>query len=268
MQQTQQSSSQQSHPQNQTGTGFFPPYQTPRSQPQPLQAAPPTSAPRAPASTSSTLPRLNTVDMQIQPPPPGPLPIQHNLPQGQTPQQQDPQSSPSIHFHHWIPPTSQNPSKDPPTPSSKSTHESPYSQNAASHLRSEYQNSPKKRKTTDTQQAGPSKVPNTSPSFSQTSSGSTSGRRRGHSRQRSDASSRVGHEHTGPTRPRGRTESGRQSVSEAESGSQRHNSLQPETRHQTSRHAASEMRHLSRDPVVNDERSRNNSPKREPEPQS
>ena len=259
---SQQSSVQQPQSQGQTSTGFIPSYQATRSQPPPLQAAPPppTSAPRIASSTASALPRLNTVDMQIQPPPPGPLIGQHTLQQAQHAQQQEQQSSPSIHFHHWVPPTSQSTTKDPPTPSTKSTHESPYSQNANSHLSSEYQNSPKKRKTT-----GSSTISNTSPPFSQTSSGSTSGRRRGHSRQRSDTSSRAGHEQTAPPRQRARTESGRQSLSEAESGSQRHSSTQPETRHQSTHPGPSEMRHMSRDVILNNERGRNSSPKREPE---
>lgn len=257
-------------PQTQQTTGFVPSYQASRAQQPPLQAAPPTSAPRITAAGSSGLPRLNTVDMQIQPPPPGPLPGQHSMQQGQNSQQQDQQSSPSILFHHWVPPATQA-SKDPPTPSTKSTHESPYSQNAASHLRSEYQHSPKKRKTTGSHQPGAassSNFPETSPSFSQTSSTSTSGRRRGHSRQRSDTSSRAGgvaHEPPVPRR-RGRTESGRQSISEAESSSQRQTSAQPETRHQQQRPPGSEVRHSSRDVVGINERSRNSSPKREPEP--
>ena len=273
LQQVQQNASSQSGQhmasQTQSNTGFVPSYQAPRTQQPPLQAAPPTSAPRITASSSSTLPRLNTVDMQIQPPPPGPLPGQHSIQQGQNNQQQEQQSSPSILFHHWVPPATQA-SKDPPTPSTKSTHESPYSQNAASHLRSEYQHSPKKRKTTGSHQpgaAGSSSVPETSPSFSQTSSTSTSGRRRGHSRQRSDTSSRaggVGHEQS-TVRHRGRTESGRQSVSEAESGSQRQNSVQPETRQQQQRPVGSETRNSPRDVTGEIERSRNRSPKREPE---
>lgn len=250
--QVQQSPSQPLQTQSQNNTGFIPSYQAPRSQPPPLQAAPPTSAPKFSNATSSALPRLNTVDMQIQAPPSGPLPAQHTLQQAQNVQQPDQQSSPSIHFHHWVPPNSQNTTKDPPTPSTKSTHESPFSQSASSHLRSEYQHSPKKRKTTGSTQAGSSTVPNTSPSFSQTSSGSTSGRRRGHSRQRSDTSSRAGHEHVAPPRHRARTESGRQSLSEAESGSQRHSSAQPETRHQATRPAPSEARNID-----------DNSPKRE-----
>ena len=250
-------------------TGFVPSYQASRTQQQPLQAAPPTSAPRSTAAASSGLPRLNTVDMQVQPPPSGPLPGQHPIQQGQNSQQQEQQSSPSILFHHWIPPAPQA-SRDPPTPSTRSTHESPYSQSAASHLRSEYQHSPKKRKTTGSHQPGAASSSNfseTSPPFSQTSSTSTSGRRRGHSRQRSDTSSRAGgagHEQT-TFRRRDRTESGRQSISEAESSSQRQPSAQPETRHQQQRPAGSELGQSSRDVTGSDERSRNSSPKLESE---
>jgi len=259
-------------PQTPQTTGFVPSYQASRTQQPPLQAAPPTSAPRITAAGSSGLPRLNTVDMQIQPPPPGPLPGQHSIQQGQNNQQHDQQSSPSILFHHWVPPATQA-SKDPPTPSTKSTHESPYSQNAASHLRSEYQHSPKKRKTTGSHQpgtAGSSNFPETSPSFSQTSSTSTSGRRRAHSRQPSDTSSRAGGAgHEQPvSRRRGRTESGRQSVSEAESSNQRQNSAQPETRHQQQRPPGSEVQHSSRDVIGSNERREISSPQREPEPLS
>ena len=251
-------------------TGFAPSYhassvaaERAKIQQQPLQAAPPSSNSRV--QTSSALPRLNTVEMQIQPPSSGPSAIQlggqHPLQQTQNaPQQDQPSSSPAIYFHHWVPPASQSGSKDPPTPSGKSQHDSPYSQNQTSHLRSEYTNSPKKRKATGPHHAAPPPTSNpneTSPSFSQTSAGSTPGRRRGHSRQRSDTSSRAPHE---PARYRGRTESGRQSLSEAESGSQRHNSVQSETR-QSQRHpTGSEMRRESRG-----ERELRDSPKREPE---
>ncbi|KAM5475684.1 hypothetical protein MauCBS54593_001376 [Microsporum audouinii] len=57
------------------------------------------------------------------------------------------QTSPSISFHHWVPPQSQ-----PTTPAGKSPNSSPHSGNPASassqthHLRNEYQPSPKKRK--------------------------------------------------------------------------------------------------------------------------
>lgn len=270
LQQTQQPTPGQQHtPQTQStpSAGFVPSYQVTRN-PQPaLQAAPPTSAPRiTPASSSSTLPRLNTVDMQIQPPPTAPLPGQHAIPQSQNSPQQDQQSQ--LHFHHWVPPNTQA-AKDPPTPSTKSTHESPFSHNASSHLRSEYQHSPKKRKTTGSHPSGgSSNVAETSPPFSQTSSTSTSGRRRGHSRQRSDTSSRAGGagNEQAPYRARGRTESGRQSFSEAENGHQRPNEVQSETRHQQPHRANSIMRRSPRDnPIRSGERSQNSSPRREPE---
>ena len=266
---TQTSPGQSLTSQTQPNPNFAPSYQvsssTDRSRTQPaIQAAPPTSAPRPP----NTLPRLNTAEMQIQPPPTASttlqLPGQHPLQQAQSaPQPEQPSSSPTIYFHHWVPPASQPGNRDPPTPSGKSQHESPYSQNQASHLRSEYQSSPKKRKATGSHQPAPpptSNPPDTSPSFSHTSSGSTSGRRRGHSRQRSDASSRAMQEQAAiRQRQTERTESGRQSLSEAESGSQRHNSAQSETRHGQHHPAGSEMRAESRD--VNER----NSPKRESE---
>lgn len=230
-----------------------------RTHPPPLQAAPPTSAPRPP----NTLPRLNTVEMQIQPPPTAPstlqLPGQHPLPHAPSAPSDHPSSSPTIYFHHWVPPTS-HAHRDPPTPSGKSQHESPYSQHQASHLRSEYQHSPpKKRKATGGHQPAPPPTSNpaeTSPPFPHASSG----RRRGHSRQRSDASLRaLPDPSTGRHRPSDRTESGRQSLSEAESGSQRHQSAQPEPRHGSHHPAGSDMRAEPRD------RHDRNSPKREAE---
>lgn len=77
---------------------------------------------------TSHLPRLNTGEMLIQAPPPGPnmqiLPGQptHPLQQSQSIPQQEAQSSPSIYFHHWQPPASQagTSSGNPPaTPSGK-----------------------------------------------------------------------------------------------------------------------------------------------------
>ncbi|TVY40952.1 hypothetical protein LSUB1_G003108 [Lachnellula subtilissima] len=123
---------------------------------------------------TSHLPRLNTGEMLIQPPPPGPtmqiLPGQpsHPLQQSQSVQQQETQSSPSIYFHHWQPPTSQ----------------------------ADHTSSPKKRKATGPQQPAPpptSQPQYRSPPFSQAGSSvsnTPSSRRRGHSRQRSDLSAR------------------------------------------------------------------------------
>ncbi|RDL41298.1 uncharacterized protein BP5553_01277 [Venustampulla echinocandica] len=79
-------------------------------------------------SPTSQLPRLNTGELHIQPPPPGPgmqiLPGQpsHPLQQTQSVQQQESQTSPSIYFHHWQPPTSQagtSGGNQPATPSGK-----------------------------------------------------------------------------------------------------------------------------------------------------
>ncbi|KAI9811782.1 MAG: hypothetical protein M1827_005327 [Pycnora praestabilis] len=191
---------------------FQPPYQLSpsaraRAQQGNIQVPAPTSAPRPPPQ--STLPRLNTGELQIQPPPQGASGMQiaapgqsmHPLQQSQSAQQSGQQQdnpSPSIYFHHWVPPNSQagSGSNQPNTPSGKS-HDSPYQHNPGSHLSgSEYASSPKKRKAQGPQQAAPppSAPPHyTSPPFSQTASSTAStpsGRRRGHSRNRSDASSR------------------------------------------------------------------------------
>ena len=192
----------------QQSSAFAQPYQpanvspgvrTQAQQQAPQKSGPTTSAPRPPAQ--SQLPRLNTNELRITQPPQGSHGAQqiggqtlHPLQQAQsTPQQdQQPASSPNL-FVHWMPPTFQGGSNAPITPSGKSQQGSPFSQSTASHLRSDYAPSPKKRKTT-TNQGGSgqtSQAQETSPPFSQTSSSSTpSGRRGGHSRQRSDASSR------------------------------------------------------------------------------
>ncbi|KAI0096502.1 hypothetical protein F4814DRAFT_131901 [Daldinia grandis] len=125
---------------------------------------------------SSALPRLSTGEGAVGPP--GmPHPAHALAQQQQQQQQQQPQQdtqSPSIYFHHWQPPTSQGGSNQPGTPSE----------------------SPKKRKATGPQQAPPppSQARFRSPPFGQHGGSSTlsnppPGRRRGHSRQRSDVSS-------------------------------------------------------------------------------
>ncbi|KAF9634419.1 hypothetical protein BFW01_g5314 [Lasiodiplodia theobromae] len=71
--------------------------------------------PKPPAH--SQLPRLTTNEMQIQPPPQA-----QTLSTIQQSQQEQPQtSSPSIYFHHWVPPTTQSSSGTNPsaTPSGK-----------------------------------------------------------------------------------------------------------------------------------------------------
>jgi len=146
------------------------------------------------SSSNTSLSRLNTAELQPQPlasSAPTSRHSIHPLQQSQT-AQSEPSSGPSLFFHHWTPPN--NNGGQPPTPSGKSQNGSPFSQNAPSHLRSEYQNSPKKRKFGGGQS-------NNAPSTSQPSETSppgsshqeTSPRRspeRGRSRQHSDASSR------------------------------------------------------------------------------
>jgi hypothetical protein len=155
------------------------------------------------APQSSHLPRLNTGEMHIQPPPSGPLmqvlpgqpahPLQQSTTAASAQQESQSQSSPSIYFHHWQPPTSQAASgsaNQPTTPSGEQT------------------SSPKKRKATGPQQAAPpptSQPQYTSPSFSQTGSSvsnTPSSRRRGHSRQRSDMSARGLESYRPPSRHR------------------------------------------------------------------
>jgi hypothetical protein len=170
----------------------------------------PTSAPRP--VPQSQLPRLTTNDMNIQPPPTAssnPQPLQ-----SQSAQQE--QSSPSIYFHHWVPPSSATQEKSlsgnpPATPSGKykasPTHQS--RQRATSHASDvEYTSSPKKRKATGPHPPPPppTSAPqsHTSPSFSHisTSSASTPGRR-GHARGRSDASARGREASSAPVSRRG-----------------------------------------------------------------
>ncbi|PGH37122.1 hypothetical protein GX50_00105 [[Emmonsia] crescens] len=114
-----------------------------------------------PVSNASPLSRINTSEMHIQQPSnnAGPAVYTTTSPSASGPQQQSsslaksdsgahpqsqrqPQSSPSICFHHWVPPGQSQPN----TPSNKSPNNSPYSSNLNSHLRSEYQSSPRKRK--------------------------------------------------------------------------------------------------------------------------
>jgi hypothetical protein len=176
------------------------------------------AAPRT-STSSGSLSRLNTTEIQIQGPPTGtaapPFASQssHPLQQSQSAQQesQQAQSSPSIYFHHWVPPNTSS-SQNPPTPSTKSQHGSPFSQNAPSHLRSDYQSSPKKRKATGGHHAppAPASQPESSPQYSRTSSRdreSPPGRqreRRNQSRPGSEGSSARGYEGQSMGRPSSR----------------------------------------------------------------
>lgn len=190
------------------------------------------------STSSSSLSRLNTNEMQIQPPPTSqaapPFASQgtHPLQQTQTaqPESQQAQSSTALYFHHWVPPnTSAGP--NPPTPSTKSQHGSPFSQNAPSHLRSDYQNSPKKRKATGSHHPppAPTSQPESSPhQYSQASSRDRESPPvhhrdgRHHLRRGSDGSSTKGYEGQPMARPSSRQRRQEQS-GEAEHGrSHRH----------------------------------------------
>ncbi|KAL8868045.1 MAG: hypothetical protein Q9174_005255, partial [Haloplaca sp. 1 TL-2023] len=169
-------------PQNQPNVSFVPSYQSSNASVDRNRLAGPSPSIASSTSTmrtSSTLPRLNTVDPQVQQPNQAygglQIPPQHPMQQTQQVQQQEQQQQASspIYFHHWVPPNTQTSSnKDPGTPGGKSQHESPFSQTQSSYLRSDYTNSPKKRKATGAHQAAPppSSGPNqTSPSFPHTS---------------------------------------------------------------------------------------------------
>ena len=173
----------------------------------------PTSAPRS--LPQSSLPRLTTNEMNIQPPPAAPAGVQQ-LQQTQTQQQE--QSSPSIYFHHWVPPSSSSQDNksssggNPPATPSGKFKTSPIHQarqRAASHASDvEYISSPKKRKAQGPHPAPPppTSAPGsyTSPSFSHISSSSTSTPgRRGHARNRSDASARAAEGSSGSLSRRG-----------------------------------------------------------------
>ena len=172
--------------------------------------------------TQQPLSRLNTSEMQIQPPPPSgaipPAGTSGAAPTGGAggggTAQAESQSSPSMIFYHWIPPGASK-DKEPPTPTGStsigassrshphpppSSHaDSPHASSTSGPARSEYAHSPKKRKTNTSQPAsvppalastvaaGAGRTPEPSPSLPPTAG---SNRRRTHSRQRSDTSAR------------------------------------------------------------------------------
>ncbi|ETS77511.1 hypothetical protein PFICI_11385 [Pestalotiopsis fici W106-1] len=148
-------------------TGGFVPYQGPAS-PTRARAHTLSVAGAIGRPLGSTLPRLATGELIT-----GPQAGQPQVHGQQLSTSQSETQSPSIYFHHWQPPSSQGVSTQPATPSV---------------------DSPRKRKATGPQQAAP--PPNTqasrrSPPFghSSTLANPPQGRRRGHSRQRSDLSS-------------------------------------------------------------------------------
>ncbi|TKA65802.1 hypothetical protein B0A49_06884 [Cryomyces minteri] len=209
----------------------------------PVQSAAPTSAPRPPPHAA--LPRLTTNEMHIHQPPAAPSGT-HPILQSQSSQfaqQQEPAAaSPSIYFHHWVPPSSQtggNTSTHPQTPSTKA--QEPASAHPLKY-ESEYSNSPKKRKTQGGHQPAP--PPSTgsqyiSPSFSHVSSSSSTPGRRGHGRNRSDAS------------PRGYDVLGRPSSRRTESQQRQsdlHNGQEAAQQQQQREEGRSQQSHLSAGP--------------------
>lgn len=165
-----------------------PPLQTTFSAYQPAQPrSAPTSVPRS--ATHTQLPRLTTNEMYVHQPPQGNPGSAHPLQQSHTIQQDQPTSSPSIYFHHWVPPGEAK--GQPQTPASKGGE--PHSAHPGSHLsESDYKESPRKRKAQGGHQPNPppSAGPQwTSPSFSTVSSTSRKGGG-GHARSRSNTSAR------------------------------------------------------------------------------
>lgn len=147
--------------------------------------------PGAPRSVAqSALPRLTTGDMQINPPPSAPSSA-HPLHQTQTIQQEQPSSSPSIYFHHWVPPTSQSESKPANQPQTPITGTGA-SQTSEGH----HADSPRKRKNQTAHQPPPppSSAPSqSSPSFSTTSSGRKGGAVHDHVRSNASPRATTGH---------------------------------------------------------------------------
>lgn len=180
------------------------------SQPVPLQATfsayqpaqprpPPTSIPRS--IVQSQLPRLTTNEMYAQQQ--QQQPQQPALPSQPAAQEQT-TASPSIYFHHWVPPAEssgtsskaaapQTPAKQ-PSGGEPSSAAAPGSGSLASDA-GDYRESPRKRKATGSHQPAPppptSGLGHTSPSYSTTSS-TSGGRRGGHGRSRSIASIKEG----------------------------------------------------------------------------
>lgn len=156
-------------------------------QPAPVRQ-PPTSDPRS--ATRTQLPRLTTNEMYVHQPPQPTAATTHPSQQSQTVQQQaqQPASSPSIYFHHWIPPNESRNTGQPQTPASKAEH-STHPSSSSNTGDGDHRNSPRKRKAQGAHQAAPAPSVGpqyTSPSFSTTSS--ASGRKGG---QRSRAFSNV-----------------------------------------------------------------------------
>lgn len=186
---------------------------------QPAGRSIPTSAPRS--ATLTQLPRLTTNEMYIQqPPPPHPPPAHptsaHPLQQTQRAAEQ-PATSPSIYFHHWVPPSESKPAAAPQTPASKagSSNQEPTSAHPGHNEGSEYRDSPRKRKAQGPHhpQPPPSSggASHASPSFSSSSgsvrkgAGGGNNNNGGNQRRRNTITGREG---AGDGRSEGQAESG------------------------------------------------------------
>ena len=149
----------------------------------------PSSAPRS--ATHTQLPRLTTNEMYIQPPPSHNPSSAHPLQQTQTHSEQ-PTSSPSIYFHHWVPPSENKPAA-PQTPASKagSSNPEPSSAHPGHPESGERRDSPRKRKAQGGHQPQPPPTSagpmHASPSFSSSSGSARKGANSsGHQRNRSN----------------------------------------------------------------------------------
>jgi len=148
----------------------------------------PSSAPRS--ATHTQLPRLTTNEMYIQQPPPHNPSSAHPLQQTQTHTEQ-PTSSPSIYFHHWVPPSESKPAA-PQTPASKagSSNPEPGSAHPGHSESGERRDSPRKRKAQGGHQPQPPPTSagpmHTSPSFSSSSGSARKSAGTSHQRNRSN----------------------------------------------------------------------------------
>nr|POE93612.1 hypothetical protein CFP56_19624 [Quercus suber] len=149
------------------------PLQTTFSAYQPVPRTAPTSAPRSAAHAQ--LPRLTTNEIFVHPPAQQGPGSAHPLQQSQHAPSDPPSSSPSIYFHHWVPPTDSK-TTQPPTPASRGE---PHSAHLGSHLsESDSKDSPRKRKAQGGHQPNPPPAiapQHTSPSISNASLASRRG---------------------------------------------------------------------------------------------
>ncbi|KAK0812229.1 hypothetical protein LTR75_004995 [Friedmanniomyces endolithicus] len=181
------------------------PLQTTFSAYQPgVQRAAPNFAPRS--ATHTQLPRLTTNEMYVQQPPPGNPGSAHPLQQSQTISQDQPASSPSIYFHHWVPPGESK--GQPHTPAGK---DAPLSAHPSSHgPEGEYKDSPRKRKAQGGHQANP--PPSAGPQYTSPPFASAI-RKGGHARSRSITSAKESE-----SRPDGKREPDAQRTAQLEAG--------------------------------------------------